>query len=141
MPVGAPGQLTCRTIAPLQNARRRPQRAFFANADVEIGEAVALPWGERRPRAGQVHRGRGLDRRGAIHRFPYPPAGNMLASRRPTAAMNEEDAHAFVAAWADAWNRRDLNGILARYTSDVELTSPLAAHWFARDDGTVRGTA
>jgi ketosteroid isomerase-like protein len=55
--------------------------------------------------------------------------------------MNEEDAHAFVAAWADAWNRRDLNDVLAQYTADVELTSPLAAHWFARDDGTVRGTA
>lgn len=55
--------------------------------------------------------------------------------------MNDDDARAFAAAWVDAWNRRDLDAILAHYAADVVLTSPLAARWFARADGTVLGTA
>ena len=55
--------------------------------------------------------------------------------------MNDDDARAFAGAWVDAWNRRDPDAILAHYASDAVLTSPLAARWFARDDGTVRGAA
>ena len=51
--------------------------------------------------------------------------------------MNDDDARAFAAAWVDAWNRRDVDAILARCTDDVVLTSPLAA----RTDGTLRGAA
>ncbi len=51
-----------------------------------------------------------------------------MEPRRATLAMNDDDARAFAGAWVDAWNRR-------------VLTSPLAARWFARDDGTVRGAA
>ena len=43
--------------------------------------------------------------------------------------MNEDDARAFAAAWADVWNRRNLDAILAHYADDVVLTSPLAARW------------
>lgn len=55
--------------------------------------------------------------------------------------MNDDDAHAFAAAWVDAWNRHDLDAIRAHYDDDVVLTSPLAARWFARADGTLRGAA
>src|SRR6266542_2259956 len=64
-----------------------------------------------------------------------------MEPRRATLAMNDDDARAFAGAWVDAWNRRDPDAILAHYASDAVLTSPLAARWFARDDGTVRGAA
>lgn len=54
--------------------------------------------------------------------------------------MNDFDAGAFAAAWVDAWNRHDPDAIRAHYAPDVVLTSPMAARWFARDDGTVRGS-
>ena len=38
------------------------------------------------------------------------------------------------------WNCRDLDAVLACYSADAVLTSPEAPHWFARDDGTIRGT-
>ena len=53
--------------------------------------------------------------------------------------MNDVDARAFAAAWVDAWNRRDPDAIRAHYATDVVLTSPRAARWYARDDGTLRG--
>jgi ketosteroid isomerase-like protein len=53
--------------------------------------------------------------------------------------MNDDDARAFAAAWVDAWNRRDPDAIRAHYATDVVLTSPLAARWYARADGTLRG--
>lgn len=54
--------------------------------------------------------------------------------------MNDDDARAVAGAWVAAWNRRDLDAVLACYSADAVLTSPQAAHWFARDDGTIRGT-
>lgn len=53
--------------------------------------------------------------------------------------MNDDDARTFAATWVDAWNRRDRDAIRAHYDQDAVLTSPMAARWFARDDGTVRG--
>lgn len=55
--------------------------------------------------------------------------------------MDDDDARTFAATWVDAWNRRDPEAILAHYDADVVLTSPLAARWFSRDDGTLRGLA
>jgi ketosteroid isomerase-like protein len=43
--------------------------------------------------------------------------------------------------WCEAWNRRDLEAILAHYTDDVVLVSPVAVQRLGRPDGTVRGKA
>jgi hypothetical protein len=43
----------------------------------------------------------------------------------------------FAADWVAAWNRRDLDAILAHYADGVEFTSPFAAR--LTGDGTVRG--
>ena len=45
---------------------------------------------------------------------------------------------AFAAEWIAAWNRHDLDAILAHYTTDVVFTSPFAVR--LTGDATVRGT-
>ena len=44
---------------------------------------------------------------------------------------------AFAAEWITAWNRHDLDAILAHYTTDVVFTSPFAVR--LTGDATVRG--
>ena len=44
---------------------------------------------------------------------------------------------AFAADWIAAWNRHDLDAILAHYADDVVFTSPFAVR--LTGDGTVRG--
>jgi hypothetical protein len=63
------------------------------------------------------------------------------AKRTTMAAMTEDQIRRFVGAWVEAWNRRDLEAILAHYAGDVVLTSPLVARRFVRDDGTLHGLA
>ena len=41
--------------------------------------------------------------------------------------MTEDDASAFVAGWIAAWNRRDLDAVLAHYAPDIRFFSPIAA--------------
>ena len=43
----------------------------------------------------------------------------------------------FAAEWVAAWNRHDLDAILAHYADDVVFTSPFAVR--LTGDGTVRG--
>lgn len=52
--------------------------------------------------------------------------------------LHAEFARDFARDWADAWNRHDLDRILAHYEEDVVLTSPVAAK-LLNGDGTVRG--
>ena len=49
------------------------------------------------------------------------------------------DAAAFAAAWAVAWNARDLDAVLAPFADDATFTSPLAAR--LTGDALVRGRA
>jgi len=46
---------------------------------------------------------------------------------------------AFAREWAQAWNRRDLEALLACYAEDVEFRSPLAAKLLGEPSGRVRG--
>jgi|SRR6185436_1235991 len=46
---------------------------------------------------------------------------------------------AFARDWVQAWNRRDLESLLAYYADDVEFRSPLAARLLGDPSGTVRG--
>ena len=40
--------------------------------------------------------------------------------------MTSDDARAFAAQWAEAWNRRDIEQVLAHFHEDVAFTSPTA---------------
>jgi catechol 2,3-dioxygenase-like lactoylglutathione lyase family enzyme len=53
--------------------------------------------------------------------------------------MNQERALPFAEAWVDAWNRHDLERVLAHYAEDVEMTSPFIAEVTGDPRGSVRG--
>jgi ketosteroid isomerase-like protein len=40
--------------------------------------------------------------------------------------MTRDDAREFATEWAEAWNRRDIEQVLAHFHDDVEFTSPTA---------------
>ena len=40
--------------------------------------------------------------------------------------MTTDNAATFAAEWAEAWNRRDIEHVLAHFHEDVEFTSPTA---------------
>ena len=48
---------------------------------------------------------------------------------------------AFAQEWVQAWNRRDLESLLACYSDDVEFRSPLAAKLLGDTSGTMHGKA
>jgi hypothetical protein len=45
----------------------------------------------------------------------------------------------FAEEWAAAWNRRDVDAVLARFHDDVVFTSPVAAQLVPDSGGVVRG--
>lgn len=49
------------------------------------------------------------------------------------------DPRGFARAWAAAWNRRDLEAVLAHFSHDAVFTSPLAREIGFVEDGVVRG--
>jgi ketosteroid isomerase-like protein len=51
------------------------------------------------------------------------------------------DFAAHVREWISAWNSHDLERILAHYSDDVELSSPLVAKLTGPSEGTIRGKA
>lgn len=40
--------------------------------------------------------------------------------------MQRTDAVQFASSWIDAWNRRDIESVLAMYADDLSFTSPTA---------------
>jgi len=55
--------------------------------------------------------------------------------------MNAIDFAAHAQEWIAAWNAHDLERILAHYSDDVELSSPLVAKLTGRSEVTIRGKA
>jgi ketosteroid isomerase-like protein len=55
--------------------------------------------------------------------------------------LTQEQAHQLAAAWIQAWNSHDLDEILAHYTEDVVLVSPIAVKILNDSFGTVHGKA
>lgn len=51
------------------------------------------------------------------------------------------DSHGFAEEWAAAWNRRDVEAVLAHFHDDVVFTSPVAADVVPESVGVVRGKA
>jgi len=43
--------------------------------------------------------------------------------------------------WCDAWNRRDIDAIMAHYADNVEFNSPTIVHRWGNADGWIRGKA
>ncbi|HMM46289.1 MAG TPA: nuclear transport factor 2 family protein [Candidatus Macondimonas sp.] len=48
-------------------------------------------------------------------------------------------AHRFAAEWIAAWNRHDLDAILAHYADDFEMASPLIPRLAGESSGRLRG--
>lgn len=44
-------------------------------------------------------------------------------------------------AWIAAWNRHDLDAVMAHYAEALEFVSPLVVHRLGRPDGTIRAKA
>ena len=45
----------------------------------------------------------------------------------------------FAQAWVEAWNRHDVEGVLAHFHDDVIFTSPVAAQVIPESGGVIRG--
>jgi len=55
--------------------------------------------------------------------------------------MEASTARQHAASWIDAWNRHDLDAILAHYTPDVDFVTPTVTRRWGRPDGRLRGVA
>jgi hypothetical protein len=55
--------------------------------------------------------------------------------------MTSDQVWTFAREWIAAWNKHDLERILAHYDDSVELTSPVAAQLLGKPDGEVAGKA
>lgn len=60
-------------------------------------------------------------------------------AERPTVSTPEPDV--FAEEWASAWNRRDVEAVLAHFHDDIVFTSPVAAELAPGTAGVVRGKA
>ena len=47
----------------------------------------------------------------------------------------------FAREWTDAWNRHDVDGVLAHYSADFEMTSPYITRIVDEPTGTLKGAA
>jgi ketosteroid isomerase-like protein len=54
-------------------------------------------------------------------------------------AVNNEEAWQAAREWCDAWNRRDIEGIMHHYADDVEFSSPTVVKRWGIADGWLRG--
>lgn len=55
--------------------------------------------------------------------------------------MDKAFAERFAADWIDSWNAHDLGRILAHYTEDFEMCSPVIIQIAGEPTGTLRGKA
>jgi len=53
--------------------------------------------------------------------------------------IDTDEARRFAREWIEAWNRHDLDAILAHYAEDVVFTSPFAVKLLGVPDGIVKG--
>jgi ketosteroid isomerase-like protein len=53
--------------------------------------------------------------------------------------ISQEQAEGLAREWADAWNRHDLEGILAHYSDSAVLSSPRVVDILGDPEGTVKG--
>jgi SnoaL-like domain len=53
--------------------------------------------------------------------------------------LKYEYVRTIVEAWANAWNRLDLEAIMAHYSEDVEMQGPTIVNRWGRSDGNLHG--
>ena len=53
--------------------------------------------------------------------------------------VTREHALKFAREWIEAWNARDLEGVLLHYTDDFEMSSPFIAAFAGEPSGTLKG--
>ena len=53
--------------------------------------------------------------------------------------FTKEEADHFAKHWVESWNAHDLEAIMAHYSDDIELASPVAAKILNKPDGRVIG--
>ena len=53
--------------------------------------------------------------------------------------MDQARAHEFARHWLDAWNRHDIDAVLAHFADAVTFTSPVAARMIEGSEGVIRG--
>ena len=53
--------------------------------------------------------------------------------------MTHDDAHRWAEEWVSAWNRHDVDAVLAHFADDVEFCSPVAATVTGDPSGVVHG--
>jgi ketosteroid isomerase-like protein len=53
--------------------------------------------------------------------------------------MTIEEARRFAEGWAEAWSSHDLDRVLAHYSDDLEMSSPLIAQLAGEPSGTLKG--
>lgn len=77
---------------------------------------------------------------GDRYRFAGPPPGARAAAP-PRPPLTRADALAFARDWADAWNSRDLDRVLAHYADDFTMSSPFVRTVTGEPSGTLFGKA
>lgn len=55
--------------------------------------------------------------------------------------MNLEGAKRFAEHWVAAWNSHDIDAVLAHYTDDFEMTTPMIQRVVGIGSGTLKGKA
>ena len=53
--------------------------------------------------------------------------------------MTHDEAAHFASDWAEAWNRHDINAVLAHYADDFEMTTPMIQRVLGLESGTLKG--
>ena len=53
--------------------------------------------------------------------------------------LNIEEAQAFAAEWVAAWNAHDIDAVLAHYTDDFTMTTPMIRKLLGISSGTLQG--
>lgn len=69
-------------------------------------------------------------------RAQHPEATGQAAMAQ---VLDTDKAQAFAEAWLDAWNRHDLDAILAHYSEDVDFRSPFVAQLTSDPRGRLKG--
>lgn len=55
--------------------------------------------------------------------------------------IDQQQAERLGYTWVEAWNRHDLDGIMAHYSDDVVFTSPFVTMLVNEPDGTLHGAS
>jgi hypothetical protein len=53
--------------------------------------------------------------------------------------MTHDEAARFASDWAEAWNRHDIDAVLAHYADDIEMTTPMIQRVLGIESGTLKG--